>query len=141
MVAPNVGEPFKEKGIDARDRWCCSGDKGLWRREHRKARTSLFTPLRVALGPSQDAHLLKIRVTRGVRVADMQSFSISDDWTQSENAHRVLPFTWVGTTTFQCASDFLVDFGAKLGDVDFCGNVGLSSLNMIEIDNSQKLRM
>lgn len=102
-------DPVREKGVDLRDLWCCSGDNGMWKREHCKPRTTLFTPLRVAQGPSRDAQLLKICVTRGIRVDSGQVFSVSDDWTQSNNAHRILPFAWIGTTTFQCASDFVVE--------------------------------
>ena len=100
----------RQKGVDPRDIWSCSGDDGIWRREHRKSRTTLFTPLRVSQGPTRDAQLLKIRVTRGVRVDNGQTFSVSDDWTQSHNAHRMLPFTWIGTTTFKCASDSIVEY-------------------------------
>ena len=103
-------KPVKEKGVDLRDAWPCRGDKGIWRREHRKSRTALFTPLRVAQGPARDTQLLKIRVTRGVRVDNGQTFSVSDDWTQSSNAHSMLPFVWIGSTIFKCASDFIAEY-------------------------------
>ena len=80
-------ESSKKKGIDNRDRWCCLGVGGIWKREHLKTRRVLFTPMRVSQGPPEDAHMSRIRITKGVNVETMETFSAADDWTQSENAH------------------------------------------------------
>ena len=101
------GDPCK--GVDERDLWSSLGIEGTWKREHRRARVSLFTPMRVAKGPGADSHLSRIRQTRGVRLDTLESFEIADDWTQSGNAHRKMPFSWVGTTTFQESPDFIME--------------------------------
>ena len=66
--------------------------------------------MRVAQGPSIDAHLVRIWRTTGVDISTLRNFEIIHDWTQSRNAHRVLPFTWVGKTEFHLAQDALVNF-------------------------------
>ena len=83
--------------------------------EHRRPRISLFTPLRVARGPDASTHLFRIRKTQGVRLDTFEPFEIADDWTQSGNAHRKMSFPWVGKTTFQETSDFLMEVGNVRG--------------------------
>ena len=101
------GDPCK--GVDERDSWSSVGVEGIWKREHRRPRVSLFTPMRVAKGPSANSHLSRIRQTRGVRLDTLESFEIADDWTQSGNAHRRMSFPWVGTKTFQESPDFIME--------------------------------
>ena len=103
----------ERKGHDNRDSWSASGEEGRWCREHKQPRRSLFTPMRVSQGPRKDAQLLKIRQTRGVRLDTLESFTVADDWTQSTNAHRVMPFSWVGSTTFQIVSEFMLEMHGK----------------------------
>ena len=57
-------EVVEKKGIEASDVWISSGLSGVWTREHRKPRRSLFTPMRVARGPAANTHFLKIRETQ-----------------------------------------------------------------------------
>ena len=97
-----------------------SGSDGVWVREHRKVRRSLFTPMRIANGPKSDTHFLKIRETRAVNAITMRTFRVVDDWTQSSNSHKVLDFPWIGKTTFRLVEDTLMEVsdgeGAKEND-------------------------
>ncbi len=68
-------------------------------REHRRPRTTLFTPLRVAGAPPGKA-LTSTRVTRGEHLDDGESFVRTDNWTTRGTAHLCLSRRWVGSTTF-----------------------------------------
>ena len=53
----------KDRHVDS---WSKQGQGGRWTRVHRSARRSLFTPFKVAGGPSSKNGVLKrIRITRG----------------------------------------------------------------------------
>ena len=111
---------LEKKGVADRDAWSLRGESGVWQREHRRSRRSLFTPFRVAAGPSSNAHFIRLRKTSGIDLSSMRKFEIVDDWTQSSNAHRLLPFDWVGKSEFRLVREEFTDY-----------NVGsLSSLSM-----------
>ena len=119
VLKPDVGKSGRgelqgeqERLIDAvsstysdKDAWTSRGLGGSWNRQHRRARRSLFTPLRVAQGPDSGVHLMRIRTTNGVNLMNLQKFTVVDDWTQAANAHKVLDFPWVGNTVFQEVND------------------------------------
>ena len=48
-------------------------------------------------------------MTVGRYVNTGEDFKIIDNWSQPENAHRMLAGLWVGTTTYREAADFLVE--------------------------------
>ena len=98
-----------------KDVWSSRGCNGVWKREHRGSRRALFTPCRVARGPCADKQLIKIRKTSGVDINSMRQFKVIDDWTQSSNAHRILPFTWIGRTTFHEVTECLEDMADLQG--------------------------
>ena len=52
---------------------------------------------------------MRIWQTRGVLLSSMQRFCVTDDWTQSSNANRVLSEPWVGLTTFREVHDCIED--------------------------------
>ena len=116
-IQKSVEEAVQQKECDNKDVWSCSGASGVWRREHRKPRRSLFTPLRVARGPSADTHFVRIRETNGINTLSMQAFRIVDDWTQSSNAHKVLDFPWIGRTTFRVVQDSYFELNVEDQDV------------------------
>jgi hypothetical protein len=91
------------------DSWLKDGKDGRWTRAHRTARKSLFTPYKVAGGPSAKTPLKRLRVTRGKYLDSGRTFKIIDDWTVRANAHRVLASTWLGTTDFRESAEFIDD--------------------------------
>ena len=91
------------------DSWGREGKDGRWTRIHRSARRALFTPFKVAGGPSTKTPLKKIRITRGKYLNSGKTFKIIDDWTVRANAHRLLESAWLGTTDFREASEFVDD--------------------------------
>ena len=68
-------------------------------REHRRARTCLFTPLRVAGAPPAK-ELCNARVTIGRFCDSNRVFRICDAWTSRADAHRSLGAPWRGVTYF-----------------------------------------
>ena len=68
-------------------------------REHRRARTCLFTPLRVAGAPPAK-ELCNARVTVGKFCDSNRVFRICDAWTPRADAHRDLGAPWRGVTYF-----------------------------------------
>ena len=81
------------------DRWRTRGANGVWYRWHKTPRLSLFTPYKVAKGPSKDVSLHHSRFTWGV-TASGQRFEFHDDWTTPERAHQTMDECWVGCTVF-----------------------------------------
>ena len=70
------------------DSWARDGQDGRWTRVHRSARRALFTPFKVAGGPSAKTPLKRLRITRGKYLSSGRSFKIIDDWSVRANAHR-----------------------------------------------------
>ena len=68
-------------------------------REHRRPRTTLFTPTRVAGAPPAKV-LTATRITRGVYLDNGKGFMRTDNWTARGTAHLCLSRRWVGSTTF-----------------------------------------
>ena len=58
-------------------------------REHRTPRRALFTPHRVAGGPSVEDCSNTKRITRGVYIRDGKEFELIDDYGIEEAAHKV----------------------------------------------------
>ena len=81
------------------DRWTSRGVGGVWSRLHLKPRRSLFTPFRVAEGPSSEVRLGIVRFTKGVTRSG-KLFEFHDKWNDEMEAHRLLEEPWVGLTTF-----------------------------------------
>ena len=91
------------------DSWGKDGAGGRWTRIHRTARRALFTPFKVAGGPGIKVPLKKLRITRGKFIASNKTFKIIDDWSVRANSHRMLEGSWIGTTDFREASEFIED--------------------------------
>ena len=109
-----------------KDAWTSRGEDGKWQRQHLRVRRSLFAPLRVAQGPDSSVHLMRVRATKGVNLITMKSFSIVDNWTQASNAHRLLDFPWIGSTTFQEVADSIM----LMDDLEYdCEEHGVCSEN------------
>ena len=51
---------------------------------------------------------MRIRTTTGVNLLTMKLFTVVDDWTQSNNFHKLMEFPWVGSTTFKEVEDSVV---------------------------------
>ena len=81
------------------DSWDEVGKRGRWRRHHSTWRRALFTPMKVANGPSHGSDLCSRRITEGVR-RDGSKFKIVDSWKDGRSSHRLLPFEWIGHSTF-----------------------------------------
>ena len=92
---------IRRVGNDLRggDRWKSRGDKGVWHRWHLTPRVSLFTPYKVAKGPTPNMSLQASRFTCGVTESG-QAFEFVDDWTRPDNRHRTLSEPWIGFTIF-----------------------------------------
>jgi hypothetical protein len=90
------------------DSWKIAGVKGKWVRSHRTPRGSLFTPHRVAGGPTAKENIGTTRVTKGTFIRSRRKFDIKDDYSVERDAHRMLEGAWTGTTEFHGIS----------GDVD-----------------------
>ena len=71
----------------------------MWHRVHTKPRKSLFTPFKVAKGPSSDEKLNVVRFTKGVTQSG-HKFEFHDNWHKSQNSHRILDEPWIGYTSF-----------------------------------------
>jgi hypothetical protein len=99
-------EKAEERHIDS---WAKEGQDGRWTRVHRSGRRALFTPFKVAGGPSAKTSLKKIRITRGKFFASGKTFKIIDDWTTRANAHRLLQGSWIGTTDFREVAEYIDD--------------------------------
>ena len=95
------------------DCWHARGAGGKWIRVHHTPRRSLFTPCRVPRGPAHPDLLQSVRRTVGVYI-DGEQFTIEDEWTKSENCHRVLELPWTGVTTFVSKSDCIDTASAKV---------------------------
>ena len=81
------------------DQWISRGQHGEWKRLHATPRQSLFTPFRVAKGPSKDLKLNPSRRTIGVTKSG-EKFELVDNWMSSENSHRRLDEQFIGFTIF-----------------------------------------
>ncbi len=81
----------------AKDQW--DAQQSNWTRVHHRPRATLFTPFKVANGPGEDHHVGRLRVTRGI-FADGTHFEEVDEWRKSEDAHRRLRQSWIGSTEF-----------------------------------------
>ena len=101
-----VKDKAAERHVDS---WSREGKDGRWTRIHRSARRALFTPFKVAGGPSAKIPLKKIRITRGKFFASGKTFKVIDDWTVRANAHRLLESSWIGTTDFRETADYVDD--------------------------------
>ena len=113
-------------GVD-KESWLSRGLGGEWSRLHNRSRRSLFTPTRVAQGPAEKTHLMRLRRTKGIGLSTMKRFCITDDWTQTSNAHRLFDEPWIGTTTFQEVADYMVeleDSNMTANDDDSTGQPG-----------------
>ena len=92
---------IKNTGHERRggDQWVCRGGQGIWHREHSTPRLSLFTPYKVAKGPSGKTALHQKRFTCGVTESG-KSFEFHDDWSLPQRRHMVMEEPWVGYTIF-----------------------------------------
>ena len=82
------------------DSWEVAGEGGRWVREHRTPRRALFTPHRVAGGPTVEDCSNTRRITKGVYIRDGMKFEIVDDYSVEDAAHKVLEGAWTGVTEF-----------------------------------------
>ena len=64
-----------------KDSWMSRGVSRECSRLHSRSRRSLFTPMRVAQGPADKTHLMRLRRTKGIGLLTMKRFCITDDWT------------------------------------------------------------
>ena len=86
--------------VTDKDNWREQGELGRWTRQHREWRTALFTPCKVAGGPSKtNRSLSAVRRTIGV-YKDGKQFELEDQWMSPNNAHRLLRMPWRGMTVF-----------------------------------------
>jgi hypothetical protein len=70
-----------------------------WIRTHKTPRQALFTPTGTRNGPQRDT-LTNSRKTEAYYTEGKQRlYGFTDDWT-GDDAHKLLPHTWTGTTTF-----------------------------------------
>ena len=85
---------------DARggDCWKLRGAGGIWHNWHVTSRRALFTPFRVAKGPSKDTPIRHNRLTVGI-TKDGEHFEVVDDWSLPKKGHRKLDSPWIGYTT------------------------------------------
>ena len=88
----------EERGVDS---WMIQGEGGIWKRAHRTPRRALFTPHRVAGGPSKETIIKGRRVTNGTYVGNKERFTITDDYNDPNDAHKILKNAWIGTTEFE----------------------------------------
>ena len=102
------------------DSWKIAGVKGKWVRSHRTPRRCLFTPHRVAGGPTAKDNIGTTQITKGTFIGSGREFDIEDDYSVERDAHRMLEGAWTGTTKFQDIS----------GDID-------NDENKVDRDNEQ----
>ena len=97
----NLGEEYGVNVGDHRngDSWI-SGPAAGWIRVHRRDRQTLFTPMKVYMGPEHHADVGELRVTNGI-FADGSVFEVRDEWKRVQRPHRKLRMPWTGTTTFE----------------------------------------
>ena len=81
------------------DGWLKPSESTRWARAHRKSRTTLFTPMKVANGPSNAGQIGDIRATNG-EYLDGEKFVITDRWRTCNDPHAMMARAWTGTTTF-----------------------------------------
>ena len=96
------------------DSWLSRGANNRWVRLHGAPRRSLFTPCRVARGPSHPDELKTVRVTEGVDINGLH-FKETDDWRAPGRAHLVREQPWTGTTTFTARTAVWAD--ESLGEI------------------------
>ena len=51
---------------------------------------------------------MRLRRTKGIGLLTTKRMCITDDWTQTSDAHRLLDEPWIGTTTLQEVADRVV---------------------------------
>ena len=86
------------------DKWIERGEAGRWTRQHKSWRSSLFTPYKVAHGPStSNKSMGVIRRTIGT-YKDGSKLDVTDNWTSPNHAHRTLRMPWQGITVFTGSS-------------------------------------
>ena len=94
-----IYETMADRFTDRRggDHWKTRGEGGVWHRVHTKPRKSLFTPFKVAKGPTSSETLNVVRFTKGVTQSG-HKFEFHDNWQKSQNSHRhhgsVTPRLW-----------------------------------------------
>ena len=91
------------------DRWSTKGEQGIWVRQHRAPRTTLFTPRGSAHGPGRKTRLSAIRETIGVDETG-RKFSMKDRWMESRQPPS-LPRRWTGITIFKTVGFDDLDHG------------------------------
>ena len=111
-------KPDKKTSAQERcvDSWSVAGEGGVWRREHRTPRRTLFTPHKVSGGPDPRIGIKKIRVTKGCFISTKQNFQIIDDDTLGSCAHRMLASAWTGTTEFRESENYIEEIDELKGD-------------------------
>ena len=87
-----------ERGVDS---WMNYGEEGIWKRAQRTPRRALFTPHRVAGGPSREVVIGGRRTTIGTYVGSCKKFEIIDNYHDPNYAHRILANAWIGTLEFR----------------------------------------
>ena len=99
-----MGGVLKEKRDDnalklqlLADAWCRESPQ--WTRIHTKPRISLFTPMKVARGPTAGSEVGEWRTTEGV-YQDGTTFLVKDRWKAAADPHAHLAQPWTGITTF-----------------------------------------
>ena len=90
------------------DRWLSRNDNGVWQRLHVTPRSCLFTPFRIAKGPTQGTQLSSIRFTKGITRSGRR-FEFHDRWNKAERRHLQIDEDWIGTTVFVDANTELHD--------------------------------
>ena len=81
------------------DRWAERGEQGIWVRQHRTPRTSLFGPRKVSHGPGRKTRLDSVRETIGIDESG-RKFVVKDHWMDSREP-PVLSRRWTGMTIFK----------------------------------------
>ena len=113
-------DAFEDMFADKRggDTWRSKGSDGVWARLYLTPRRSLFTPYKVAKGPSSAVRLNENRFTKGVMKSG-QTFEFHDNWQESKSAHRILEEPWVGITLFTVKGEAsLLDVQLRRGDAE-----------------------
>ncbi len=102
-IAPHLaGVSTIELDDNEIDDWCEDGDEVI--REHRRPRTTLFTPLRVQGAPPVKM-LANVRITEGKYCDNGEAFHVVDTWTSRSTAHTSMPRRWIGSSKFFRRSD------------------------------------
>ena len=82
-----------------RDSWNQVDKNKVWTRRHVEWRRTLFTPYGMRGSPSPTVPLTSVRETVGI-TEHGQEFNITDNWMNSDVAHRDIGLWWRGTTSF-----------------------------------------